>query len=52
MDFPVDVDIEKKIREDARFQRFNEPELRPANETEQQELKRGDKLRQRVINSF
>ena len=33
------VDIEKKIGEDTRLQWFNEPELRPANETEQQELK-------------
>ena len=52
MDFPVDTDTEKKIREDARLKRFNEPELKPANETEKQELKRGERLRQRVIDSF
>ncbi len=52
MEFPIDADIEKKIREDALLRRFHEPELKPANESEQQELIRGEELRQRVIQSF
>ena len=52
MEFPVDEDIARKIREDADLQRFHESEIIPENETEKQELLRGEELRRRVIRSL
>ena len=52
MDFPIDADIDKKVRDDSRLRRFHEPELQPSNETDAQELLRGEALRKRVIESF
>ena len=49
MEFPIDADIARKIKEDANLRRFHEPEIIPANETEKQELIRGEQLRRRVI---
>ena len=52
MEFPLDTDIVRKIKEDANLRRFHEPEMIPGNETEKQELLRGEQLRRRVIQSL
>ena len=52
MEFPIDADIAEKIKEDTNLRRFHEPEIIPANETEKQELIRGEQLRRRVIQSL
>ena len=52
MEFPIDADIARKIKEDANLRRFYEPEIIPANETEKQELIRGEQFRGRVIQSL
>ena len=52
MEFPIDPDIAKKIKEDTNLRRFHEPEFIPANETEKQKLIRGEQLRQQVIHSL
>ena len=52
MEFPIDTNIVRKIKEDANLWRFHEPEMIPGNETEKQELLRGEQLRRRVIQSL
>ena len=52
MDYVVDEDIKKRIADEARLRQFNDPELIRQNESEDQELVRGEQLRQNVIASF
>ena len=44
MELEIDKEIAKNIAENSRLMRFHEPEMCPRNETEAQELFKGEKL--------